>query len=329
MKKAALFILFAFAAALPASLAAQQTEIYHETRIYVPPIDGIGMIDDMAYFYKQITGEIVRQYRTLGKTRRTSDYVITGRIMPLAEEGIDMSMLPPGSENDENILYIELFNNAMGETIGAQFITYSIPDMTTEESLSVIIYNMLAGVPDLLEGMASYETWRHKWLYANLNFLWTPRVYTGIYQSVNIASVGAEAMADFHFLPYLSLRLGAEIVQDWVVVHTASNESYSDMILDIPVAVSFVFRPQEIFMLQPYLGVTYNVSLLNTTRPFPLSWMAGVEWGIKLGPGIFTLEPRFAMDFGRSQIVGRNAEYWRYTIHLGIGYKIGFFDRNQ
>ena len=323
MKIPAVLLMFFLAAV---SVSAQQAA-FRETKIYVPPIDGTGIIDDMAYFYKQITGEITRQFRTLGKTRRTSDYVITGRLMPLYEAEIDRSALPSGSENDGHILYLELFNNDIGEIIATQFITYSVPDETTEESLSVIIYNMLSGIPDLLEGTASYETWRNKWLYASLNFLWVPRVYNGLYQSLNIASVGAEAMVDFQFLPFLSLKLGAEVTQDWISVYSSTGEAYTDMILDIPAALAFVFRPQEIFMLEPYIGINYNISLTNVTQPYPLSWMAGVEWGIKLGYGILTIDPRFSMDFGRSFVINRQVEYWRYTIYLGLGYKIGFIDR--
>jgi len=322
MRKAILLLLIS-----SAPLFAQEAT-YHVTRIYVPPIDGVGMIDDMAYFYKQITGEIVRQYRTLGNSRRTSDYVITGKIMPLAGEGIDISQLPPGSENDENVLYVELYDNAIGEVIGSQFLTYNIPDQTTDETLSITIYYMLSGIPDLIEGVASYETWRNKWLYVNLNFLWTPRVYSSRFQSINIASVGAEAMVDFHFLNFMSLKLGAEIIQDWVVTYSSTGEYFADMVMDIPLALAFVFRPGDNFMLEPYVGINYNLSLTKVTTPYPLSWMAGAELGVRLGPGILTLDPRFAMDFNRSWITARpSVNYWRYTIHLGIGYKIGFFNR--
>jgi hypothetical protein len=325
MKRICLLLLFVSGAL---SLSAQQaTTSYHETRIYVPPIDGIGMIDDMAYFYKQITGEITRQYRTLGKTRMMSDYVITGRLMPLTPEEIDISALPPGTENDEWILYIELFNNAINDVMSTQFLTYSYPDETTEESLSIIMYNMLAGVPDLLEGTGVFDPWRNKWLYTSLSLLWTPRVYQGIYSSINMASVGGEAMVDFHFLPFLSVKLGAEVVQDWVVVYTQGN-TFMDMIMDIPLAVAFVLRPLDVFLMEPYIGVTYNLSLTNVTRPFPLSWMAGFDLGVKLGPGMLSFDPRFSMDFGKSQITNRPIEYWRYTIHIGVGYKFGFFDRN-
>ena len=303
---------------------------FRETRIYVPPIDGIGVIEDMAYFYKQITGEITRQYRQLGRTRRTSDYVITGRVMPIAELDEEIEM-PEGAEEDENVLFVELFNNETDEIIAVQYITYTIPDATTEEALSVIIYNMLSGIPDLLEGIAFYDNWRNKRLYLNASFLWTPRNYIGIYAAVHWAGVGAEITVDYHILSFLAVSLGAEISQEWVVLTKqgdVGNES-TDMILDIPLAVKFVFRPLDNFMLEPYLGAQYNISLLQTTGVYPVSWLAGAQLGIRLGFGILTIDPRFSMDFGKSWTVFKDNtyEYWRYSLHLGLGFKLGFFNR--
>jgi len=304
------------------------SQSYREVRIYVPPIDGIGAIDDMAYFYKQITSELILQNRSLGKTRSTSDYTITGRLMPLSEvEGIT---LPRGSERDENILFIELFDNIHDQEVGTQFITYrGWPDESTDESLAVIIYNMVAGIPDLIDSQIGGETWRYKTLYLNLGFLWVPRVYSGDYQSVNVASVGVEVNVDFHFLSFMGVKAGAKLTQDVVVLYANSSKSYSDMILEFPVAISFILRPAELLLLEPYIGASFNISLLGTTLPFPLSWMAGVNLGFKAGIGIITIDPRFTMDFNKSYITSNAVSYWRYTINLGIGYKIGFIDKKR
>jgi hypothetical protein len=296
---------------------------YRETRIYVPPIDGEGYIDDLAWFYRQVTAEIDSLHRTLGRSRRTSDYVVTGRLMPLAGEKIQTL---PGSENDEYVLYVELFDNRLNDTIGNQYITYSYPDERTAASLSVIIYNMLSPLPDLAVQYGEDDNWRNRFVYLNLSFLWTPRVYTGTYQSVNAAGVGAEAMINIHFLRFLALKAGAELSQEWVVVY--QDDAYTDMILDFPAAISFVLRPGDYMMLEPYVGGNLNLSLNGKTKPYPFSWMAGVQLGIKAGIGIVTFDPRFSMDLSRSQtVVPTPYEYWRYSIHLGIGYKMGFIQR--
>jgi len=308
LKKTAVFLFLLFALVsgpLSTRLCAQA---YREVKIYVPPLDGVGFIDDMAHFYKNITGEIVMQYRTLAKARFLSDYVVTGTVMPIAEAEIELP--PDAAEDDEYVLTVELFDNALGEAIGEQYITFGIPDENTRDALGVILYNLLSAIPDVIELYGEEDEWRNKFIYTGLAFLWTPRVYNRTFQSVNIAGVGVEAKIDIHILRFLSISFGAELVPDWVVVYS-SETSFQDLIIDFPLAVSFVLRPMTIFMLQPYVGITVNLSLQNITRPYPLSWDAGVELGIKLGPGVLTIDPRFAMDFGKSYIMLDGLDYWR------------------
>jgi len=315
LKKTIVFLIFFLALACEALLA----QTYREVKIYVPPLDGVGFIDDMAHFYKRITGEIVMQYRTLGKARVLSDYVITGKVMPIAEEEIE---LPPDSEDDEYVLYVELFDNAQNVAIGEQFITFTIPDENTERALSVILYNLLSAIPDVLEDT---DDWSNKFVYLDLRFLWTPKTYTGgEVQSTHIASVGAEFVADVHILSFLSVRLGAELSSDWLVV-LQKNIGEQDMIIDFPFSVAYVFRPFTNIMMEGYLGGSFNLSLLGMSELSPLSWHAGFEIGIRLGMGILTIDPRYSHDIFGSQI--GTTRYNRDTFHLGLGYKIGFFKR--
>ena len=333
LKRLTVLCLFLFVVILNASAQA-----FRETRIFVPPIDGSGILDDMAFFYKGILGEIDKQHRTIGRTRRTSDYVITGRLMPITADLRSTLDLPPGSI-DEYVLYLELFNNAIDEVIGNQYITYYYPDETTQESLAVIMYYLLSSVPDLVPSSGSDdddETWRHKWVYLNLNFVWTPRVYIAEQQSVNIAAVGAEAMLNIHPFRFLSIKAGAKVSQEWVVIYQSgrAEDSQQDMILEFPAAIAFVARLQHNIMLEPYVGGSFNISMLGSTKPNPLSWMAGVQLSLKAGFGSITFDPRFSMDFGQSNIVDKTTSedmhpYWRYTVHLGIGYKVGFFNRKM
>jgi hypothetical protein len=318
MKKYVVFFLFLLAGF---SLYSQS---FREVRVYVPPIDGIGVIDDMAYFYKQISAEIILQNRVLGRTRSTSDYVVTGRIEPISEATDGVAH----GASDENILYVELYNNITNEVVGTQFLTYSgWPDDTTDESLSVIIYNMLAGIPELIESHLGGDEWRNKLIYLNLCFLWVPRVYIGTHQSVNVANVGGEVLVDYHFMRFMALKAGAQITQEWVVPYQTSSETHMDMIIQFPVSVAFVARPGELLMVEPYLGGSLNLSLLGTTIPSVASWHGGITIGIKAGIGIVTFDPRFSMDILESQSTSGN--YRRYTIQVGLGYKMGFINKRR
>jgi len=325
LKKTAVFLLFLLVSVYGTLWA----QTYHEVKIYVPPLDGVGFIDDMAYFFKRITGEIVMQYRTLGKARVLSDYTITGKVMPIAEEEIE---LPPDSEDDEYVLYVELYDNKQDVAIGEQFITFTLPDENTERALSVILYNLLSAIPDVLEG--DIDDWRNKFVYLNLCFLWSPAMYIG--QSDNIAvhtaRIGAEFIADFHILNFLSVKVGAEVAPDWVPIYQGgANLHQTDMVLSFPLSISYVLKPFQSIMLETYLGGSFNLALQNAIKQYPWSLHAGVELDIRLGPGILTIDPRYSMDLGRSSVLNSekkaDSEYWRYAIHLGIGYKMGFFKR--
>jgi hypothetical protein len=265
------------------------------------------------------------QYRTLGKARVLSDYVITGKVMPLAEVEIE---LPPDSEYDEYVLFVELFDNAVGEAIGEQYITYAVPDQNTEDALSVIIYNLLSAIPDVIELYGEDQNWSNKFIYLNPAFVWMPKVYTGTLQSLHIAGVAGEFMVDLHVLRFLAVKIGVEVSQDWGVVNKQPNRlEFIDMIVDFPVAVAYIIRPLPYMMLEPYIGGVLNLSLHRSMVPFIVSWTAGFQVGIKAGPGIITLDPRFSMDFGESNITELNYPYWRYTMHLGLGFKFGFIQK--
>jgi len=170
--------------------------------------------------------------------------------------------------------------------------------------------------------------WYNKFIYLGISLLWIPRIYSDISYN-NMASVGVEFTADIRPLDFLSVRVGVEMSQDLLIIN--SSEIVTDMIIDFPVAVAYVFSPIQDIMLEPYLGINYNLSLQGTTYPYFLSWNVGVELAIKSGLGIFTIEPRFAMDIGKSYLISpyskETLEYSRSTIHLGIGYKISLMGR--
>jgi hypothetical protein len=61
------------------------------------------------------------------------------------------------------------------------------------------------------------------------------------------------------------------------------------------------------------------------------SWLAGIQYGVKAGPGALFIDARFAMDIGESAVEeppGQYMAFQRYIIHLGLGYKYGISRRN-
>jgi len=100
-----------------------------------------------------------------------------------------------------------------------------------------------------------------------------------------------------------------------------------DLQLEIPISFRYVLRPSTHFMLQPYAGLIFNFALYGTIKPPPVSWMIGFQYGVKAGPGIFFIDPRFSMDITQArlnELYGR-VEFNRIKMYIGAGYKISFW----
>ena len=360
---------------------------FREARIFVQPVDGTGLTGDTTFFYRQLTYEVVLQYYSLVRTRRTSDFVLRGTIAPYTgdeqflidnpqetpelikeSENANLGPVPPrpiprirntfgrreffswetngeiqffdtteagntepetenetvyieeeqldDSDNQEFVFILELINNLTGDSIAKQYLIYRYVDAAVGDLVSIIVYNMLTAIPDI----EAENDWRNNWLYADVNAIWAPRIYTTEEQSISWVNFGVGLSLEYHFLDLLSLGLGVQLVQDAVV---ASGEEYRDLLLEIPLALKFVIKPVR-FMLEPYGGVSFNFSLMGTTKPSVLSWFAGFQFGAKVGPGLIVIDPRFSMDFFGSEIVQNSVEYRRYLIQISVGYKIGF-----
>ena len=369
MKKIFLLVLFLHAGLLYA-------QNIRQARVYVPPVTGVGRLGDNAYFYRQISNEVVIHFHSLVRSARLCDFIIKGEIEPyigvsriietdfgdrnrpllagrsdieffsveapdnpffgqagledeLEEDEFFLDEIEPidihysDDPDQEFLFYLALLDNITGNIIAQQEIIYLFTDSSVDILLSVIVYNMLSSIPDVVE----YYDWRDKWFFVNASLLWSPRIYRGDYQSVSIGNVGIGLSAESQFFSFMALRMGVELIQDWVVVSETTGEAYRDMILEIPLALKLVFKLSENYMLEPYAGLTYNFSLQGITNPFIISWMGGLQLCVQAGPGMITIDPRISIDMEHSQIMSTLQEYHRFVLHIGMGYKIGFFPK--
>ncbi|MCL2764624.1 MAG: hypothetical protein FWD40_05025 [Treponema sp.] len=250
------------------------------------------------------------------------------RFFDTSGEGNFKPFEPPSPDitlsTDEYIFYIELTDSITGKVIGQQNIVYSEIDPSLDRLVSVIIYNILSGIPDVVRA----DDIRQRYLFIELNGLWTPRIYVSQDNWMNIG-FGFGFAAEYHFLNFLSVAFGAQLTQDLIVSSVTGEEECRDIILEIPVTVRFVSKPLENFMLQTYTGVSVNYSFMQTTMPSPLSLLLGFQFGIKVGPGMIILDPRFSLDIFSSSVQGRDLTYDRYMVQTGIGYKFGLFPKRN
>jgi len=388
MKKLIISLLMLLAAI---SLSAQ---VFRDARIFVPPIGGAGIEGDNAFFYRQLTYEIILQYHSLVRTRYSSDFILRGSIVPYTGEEqflidnpqeepedkyepVDTSPVPsrpiprirntfgrreffswdidgelsfydstgdgnypyedetvffseseeesdaPLSENQDFVFTLELVNSITGKVVARQYLIYRYVDAAVGELVSVIVYNMLSNIPEIETELDL----RENWLFADVNAMWAPRIFTGQEQSVSWVNFGFGASLEYHFLDFMSVSAGIQFVQDWVVVTKSPQQvEYRDLLLEVPLSIKFAFKPAQL-MLEPYGGVSFNFSLFGTTRPSFLSWFAGFQFGVRAGPGMIVIDPRFSMDFFTSTIPQSNEPYQRYLIQIAVGYKFGFLPK--
>lgn len=252
----------------------------------------------------------------------------------------DVNLLPPSNEPPperfnaddlEFIFYLALVNNNTDQAMGEQYIIYKVLDDSVSKLVSVMVQNMLSFIPvDLEKGAVRGDDFRHKWLYLDAILSWAPSLYSGDDQSFSWLTFGGGIGAEFHFVKFMSLGLGLQIKQDWVVV-TRGVDEHRDLIMEIPLTLRYVVKPADTYMIEPYTGVNINISLQKNTKPSLFSLLVGCQIGIDMGPGMLVIDPRVAIDFLDSTLKRgidlKTIDYRRYKMQVGLGYKFGFFEK--
>ena len=317
------FVVFFFAC----SFVFAQT--FREVRIFVPPIEGSGRTAEKNYFFKQITYEAAL-YHSIVRTRSSGDFILRGTVLSVNEIFSNEYLFDTYSDllvtgnGMEYFFLLELSNVETSEVIGQQTIYYNSIDSSVERFLSIMVFNILSFIP----GIEEENNPHNKWLFLNVNAMWTPQIYSEENLSANWLNFGFRVSSEFHFLDFMSLELGMQFYQDWVVVSTESDNEFRDLIMEIPLSLKFVFKPVNYLTMLPYGGISYNFSLMGTTKPSAFSLFFGLQLGFNAGYGMLIIDPRFSMDLSLSEVIDV-IEYRRYMIQLGIGYKIGFFPRDN
>ena len=283
--------------------------------VYVPPVTGTGSKPgDNEYFYKQLISEVAYQHFNLAKVKKDAEFSLVGTL----------------SEHSDNarqyILHLEIVDNKTDKARSDGELVYEVPE-DIKDLFPSLVYTLLYTIPQ----DSGKDNWRNKWLFAGINAFWSPRIYTSESVLTHLASFGGGIFTEYHLLSFLSVETGFGIATDMLKVIARDKESYSNVLLEIPVLVKFVLKPGDYFVLEPYAGVHFNIPFDKTTIPPAVSWLVGIQYGVKAGPGVLFIDPRFSMDIGESVMdqdsAFKNLSFLRYILHLGIGYKLGFFTK--
>ena len=309
---------------------------YRDATIYLPPVTGTGRgPGDNEYIANQLIEHLENLTYLPVRSTRNAAFTLTATIAPKDPENESADDYPI-YQAQTYVLSMELTDNRTGRTVVRQNLFYS--DLEEIANILVLNFNLVPYASALFEEKPPPEPidpdeWRKKPWYLSAGIFWTPRVYEGDYESTYYVNFGYGLWAEFHFLQfmrenleifyYLAVCSGLELVPDWVAVR--EGETYRDLLLEIPLLVSFAFKPSGYFLLMPYLGINFNIPMYMDTKPPPVAWRVGFQYGIKVGPGTLVIDPWFSMDFGKAKIASNpDMQYWRYMMHIGVKYKYGF-----
>jgi hypothetical protein len=310
---------------------------------FIIPVTGMGASpEDNGFFYRQILFETELQRYVIVSNRQTASYILQGTLY--SDDTISEDSSLNNKITREYLFNLALINNSTNEVIAEQELIYqSTHDVSS--FIPIIIYNLLSSIPvtqNTQEAQDTQETQqdtqnaqetqrtdqRYNRLYVGGDIIWTPKYYPGFKPAFNALNFGFGLSVEWQFSQFLSIGTGVVLIADWYNTERSSTGKayYPDLSLEIPLTLRFIIKPSENIWIVPFAGAHYNLAIIEAKTtisykpdPNPISWMAGMQFGICTSPGILTLTPSLSMDFTN--------KYQRMLFYLGIGYKFGFLKR--
>jgi hypothetical protein len=309
--------------------------------IYVPPVRGEGAgSSDAEWFTGMAEMEIPVRGFTLGERAEDSQYTLDGSLSPY-----------PGGRGERLFaLHLALINNKTGSPMVEQDLIYA-SRQEAAEWYSVILFSMLANIPlpgvimpesgefasadpdptdpsavSPINSSAKNRTWQDKWLYVGAALEWDHRRYIHGDASSFKDGIGGRVFAELQFLNFMSLEAGAQAARDEPRYNGEAFKVYS---LEGYAALTGVIKVLANCVFEPYAGVSVNFPFSTEIDIPSLSWLAGLQLGVKVGPGCVFTDVSYSQDFAQAAIKDIDFSFDRQMINVGLGYKIGFFDRKR
>jgi hypothetical protein len=345
MKKYLLILVFLFP---PLALFAQSRD---DIRVFIPPVLG-GLPEQQLFFAENFKMELIGANYTVVDGQTESDYTLALTISQEVDSYEDETgalIEIPGEI--VNVLTVSL----QASKDGREVLQFSWAFDTLEEMYEWnlhLIYQAMANVPlTKLTGQVDTDHWRNKWLYVRASFDYPITFYAypdpvairG--ESPNDGTAPDYSVLDHKVLPFPGVSVGVEFqFLNWMSVEGDFQINFGDpfsntLIPAIGLELKFPLKPSKHFMIEPYGIVTFPTTTATDTLEFPrLGIGGGVQFGVKGGSmGAFFVDANYVHYLG--SVVTKNNDknkpypstinWSRFSIGLGIGYKIGFFNRNK
>jgi len=322
--KLALWVLL-FCAGFP--LSAKGPSGYY---IYIQPVSGTGKSpEDNALFTGFLAGEVTANNHKIAENQETANFILTP----------ELSRMSGQKPSDQSyLLHVTLTDKRTNTVIAEQKLIYSSP-----EEAGGLLKVMMGNVFSAITGTGTAKPkdkpkdntdWRSQWLYLGVSAFWSPRIYSGNVQSTKMLNFGAGVSAELQFLDFLSAETGFALVPEQIRTPYGNSVDKLDLILEIPLLVKYkyILKLGTYHLFKPYGGIHANFPLYGDARPLLFSVCAGLQYGIKAGPGMFFIDTRFSTDIGNYRVNKATDNTPipfsnKFQVDVGIGYKFGFFSR--
>ncbi|MDR2500147.1 MAG: hypothetical protein LBD37_03575 [Treponema sp.] len=318
-----------------------------DVRIYIPMPRG-GTPDEEAFFKENFTMETTAAGYAVTEEQRKSDYTLNLEIKPnmiVYEDGTEEQA--PEDEKQQ-LLELKLVRNEDGNEIVSFSFAFTEKEEMYEYNL-FLLYQAMANVPlTKITAVPDTDHWRNKWIYTRLSVDASLSIFHMDQNQENIEynlkenrwdpikdpSHGQEVI----FSP--SGTIGVELqFLNWMAAEAVFKPLFGlpDAQTFVPVVglqLKGVLKPSKHFMIEPYLALDFQLATADTVKAYtPLALGGGVQLGVKGGErGAFFVDVWFDISIGEIHTAKPNSRdlYWNhYVMGVGIGYKVGFYNRNK
>jgi hypothetical protein len=333
-----------------------------DTTLYVEPITG-GSPSDRTFFEENLKMEVSAAGYNLIDDLLDAIYSISSSIAP-EDDGNVLSVTLSNVAESREMVTQELFFVRPEESYevlpflvwqmlaNAPFLVTEAPPPPPPPPPTVVNTDSggaarMAPIVNLINAVPDDDTWKNKWIYLGARFGPSLHFYmTGsnsFNKDVDIQSFTVETglEASVQILDFLSVQTE--------VVFSMDNADYRDLndrlsakvdhlynaaYIYFPLIVKGVLKPGRTFLLEPYGGAYLSAGLGGEINLPVGGWLAGADFGFKVGTGVLFIDLRYATDFPDSTVSGGSAysglvEFRRHTATVSAGYKIGFLNRKQ
>jgi hypothetical protein len=344
MKKQAVVMVCLLSAA---ALSAQSRD---DVKVYVSPASG-GIPEQQEFFEENFKMELIGANYAVVENQADSDYTMNLSITQDVEDSHEDESGNLAAKQIINILTISLLSTADAREI----LRFSWAFETLEEMYEWnlhLIYQAMANVPlTKLTGVMDTNHWRNKWLYLRASFNYPITFYAVHPENTSISTLRPGQSSDYARLdhqvrPFPGFALGLEFqFLNWVSAEgdftLTFGEPFSNTLIPaIELALKFPLKPSRHFMIEPYGLVSLPATTAAKTYEFPRYGLGGgVQFGVKGGEmGAFFMEVNYVYFIGDvvtannidpNRPLPERLKWTRFSVGLGIGYKIGFFNRNK